>query len=229
MGTTWYERGNREREWLNALRQWQLSEKAESTSGGGGTSPSPAHPILQQPDVPERVERIASTVALRQGVPLKGHDLADCAQHAWEALIPAFHRFDPRRGDGASLLTRVVTNATKRWLTRRVAQMRDCRREVSLPSRSHHEVDWGREGRTAVELVDGRISDRERQRLLADDLWAVVRSMPSEQRAVIIALLQHGREHAAARRWLGWSRERYDSVRERVCRALRNADLGDVI
>lgn len=175
-----------------------------------------AHPILQQPGVPQRVERIASAVAHRHGVVLREHDLADCSQHAWEALIPSFRRFDPQRGDGASLLTRVVTNATKRWLTRRIAGARDCRREMALPDH-----------RKGGDIADLSSHDRMELRLLVDDLWSVVRSLPAEQRAVMVALAHYGHQHAAARRSLGWTREHYDAVRARVGRALIGAGLGD--
>lgn len=188
----------------------------------------PAHPFLCQDDIPERVARIASTVAYRRGVPLREQDLEDCAQNAWERLVPAFRRFNPKRGNGASLLTTTVTNATKSWLTARIAQMRDIRRRVRLPKRNRHHVELS-DGDADLSIDEApwhpMFPRRDEQRQLAADLWGFVEHLPEDLRAFITTLAAVHRKHTRAQRALGLTDDQYEALRARACRALTDAGL----
>jgi DNA-directed RNA polymerase specialized sigma24 family protein len=156
------------------------------------------------------------TVAARSGTPLHEHDRDDCAQHAWERLIPAFRCFDPSRGNGASLLTRTVTNATKSWLRARIAQKRDIRLEVDPDTLQH-----GGDQASCRPLF----RRRDKQRQLATDLWRLVDGLPDDLRSFIITLAAEHRHHARTRKALGLDDRQYEAQRARACRILADAEL----
>jgi DNA-directed RNA polymerase specialized sigma24 family protein len=161
------------------------------------------------------VVRIVRTVASRSGTRLNEHDLNDCAQHAWEHLVPAFRSFDPSRGTGASLLTRTVTNATKSWLRARIAQKRDLRREVDMDTLHHGDQAPCRP----------LFPRRDEQRQLATDLWRLVDGLPDDLRSFIITLAAEHRHHARTRTALGLDDAQYEALRARACRILTDAGL----
>jgi DNA-directed RNA polymerase specialized sigma24 family protein len=162
------------------------------------------------------VVRLVRTVAARSGTPLHEHDRDDCAQHAWERLIPAFRCFDPSRGTGASLLTRTVTNATKSWLRARIAQKRDIRLEADPDTLQH-----GGDQASCRPLF----RRRDKQRQLATDLWRLVDGLPDDLRSFIITLAAEHRHHARTRTALGLDDRQYEALRARACRILADADL----
>ena len=205
-----------------------LRTRTAATTIQGRFAPQ-AHPFLSQDGTVERVLAITCTVAARRGVRLSEHDLEDCAQSAWERLVPAFRRFDPRRGNADCLLTRTVTNATKSWLTARIAQKRDVRRQVPMPlcrttpEATANAADTDRDDDDACwRTLCARRND---QQQLATDLWRVVAELPDDLRTFILTLAAEHRHHARTRRALGLTEPQYEALRARACRILTDADL----
>ena len=192
----------------------------------GRLAPQP-HPFLRQANIEAWVVRLVNTVAYRQGVLLNEHDREDAAQNAWERLIPAFARFDARRGTGASLLTRTVTNATKSWLTARIAQIRDVRLSMPLPRWRCVPAEHGEDGDLGSDEDPWNplFPRRDEQRQLAADLWGFVLHLPDDLREFITTLAAERRRHTRTRRALGLNEDQYEALLARAQTVLADAGL----